>query len=230
MAISGVTVDERNTGGPKGEAPVAKAAGQALGDADMFMTLLMAQIKNQDPLSPSDPAQFVNQLVQMNQMQTSLSMLSELKGNALMMRELQGLALGGQVGHLSRVSTDMLELSGASGPLSGHLTLPAAEKAVSVTLTAADGSQTKVDLGAQPEGAFAFSIDPAALKLPAGRYEVSVQTASGKKPMLEFEARIEGVRLPVSGGEPLLRLAGLGEFPASSITQLRGSATRDAQG
>jgi flagellar basal-body rod modification protein FlgD len=33
---------------------------------DMFMTLLVTQLKSQDPLSPMDPTQFVGQLVQFN--------------------------------------------------------------------------------------------------------------------------------------------------------------------
>lgn len=40
----------------------------ALGDetGDMFLTLLVTQLKTQDPLSPMDPTQFVGQLVQFN--------------------------------------------------------------------------------------------------------------------------------------------------------------------
>jgi flagellar basal-body rod modification protein FlgD len=33
---------------------------------DMFMQLLITQLKNQSPLDPVDPNQFVNQLVQFN--------------------------------------------------------------------------------------------------------------------------------------------------------------------
>lgn len=35
-------------------------------DANMFMTLLVAQLKNQDPLQPQDGAAFVAQLAQFN--------------------------------------------------------------------------------------------------------------------------------------------------------------------
>ena len=34
--------------------------------SDMFMQLLVTQLKNQSPLDPVDPNQFVNQLVQFN--------------------------------------------------------------------------------------------------------------------------------------------------------------------
>jgi flagellar basal-body rod modification protein FlgD len=35
-------------------------------ERDVFMTLLVAQLKNQDPLAPQDGAQFVAQLAQFN--------------------------------------------------------------------------------------------------------------------------------------------------------------------
>ena len=38
----------------------------AAGQRDMFMTLLVTQLKNQDPLAPQDGTQFVAQLAQFN--------------------------------------------------------------------------------------------------------------------------------------------------------------------
>ena len=40
---------------------------------DMFLQLLVAQLKNQDPLSPSDPSQFVGQLAQFQQLEQSMN-------------------------------------------------------------------------------------------------------------------------------------------------------------
>lgn len=40
---------------------------------DMFMTLLVAQLKNQDPLSPQDGTEFVAQLTQMNSLDQLVS-------------------------------------------------------------------------------------------------------------------------------------------------------------
>jgi flagellar basal-body rod modification protein FlgD len=42
------------------------ATGSAKTDSNMFMTLLVAQLKNQDPLQPQDGAAFVAQLAQFN--------------------------------------------------------------------------------------------------------------------------------------------------------------------
>ncbi|MDC7700671.1 flagellar hook capping FlgD N-terminal domain-containing protein [Vogesella indigofera] len=221
MAIDASALNQRSQNG--GSTQASAVAGQQLGaDSDMFMTLLMAQIKNQNPLEPTDPAQFVGQLVQMNQMQSTLGMLSELKSNALMMRELQGLALGEQVGKQVLVQSDRLQLDGK--PVGGRITLDGSDE-VQLQLTGADGSSKLITLGRQAAGEFAFTLDPAAHGLPAGQYQAQVVTAAKSAARLEFAAEVQAVRLPVQGGEPILSLAGLGEYPASSITRLLGAAS-----
>jgi flagellar basal-body rod modification protein FlgD len=41
---------------------------------NMFLQLLVAQIKNQDPLNPSDGVQFLTQLAQFQQLEQSMNM------------------------------------------------------------------------------------------------------------------------------------------------------------
>jgi flagellar basal-body rod modification protein FlgD len=47
---------------------------------DMFMTLLVAQLKSQDPTSPMDPTQFVGQLVQFNSLNELIKIREVLQG------------------------------------------------------------------------------------------------------------------------------------------------------
>jgi flagellar basal-body rod modification protein FlgD len=46
--------------------PSTSSAASGGSERDMFMTLLVAQLKNQDPLAPQDGAAFVAQLAQFN--------------------------------------------------------------------------------------------------------------------------------------------------------------------
>ena len=46
--------------------------------ADMFLKLLVEQLKNQDPLAPQDGAQFVAQLAQFNSLEQLISINSRL--------------------------------------------------------------------------------------------------------------------------------------------------------
>ena len=43
-------------------------------DKNMFLQLLVAQLKNQDPMNPSDSSQFVGQLAQFQQLENSTNM------------------------------------------------------------------------------------------------------------------------------------------------------------
>lgn len=45
---------------------------------NMFLQLLVAQIKNQDPLNPADGVQFLTQLAQFTQLEQSMSMSTDL--------------------------------------------------------------------------------------------------------------------------------------------------------
>ena len=45
---------------------------------DAFLTLLVAQLKNQDPLQPANGAEFVAQLAQFSQLEQSIAMKQSL--------------------------------------------------------------------------------------------------------------------------------------------------------
>jgi flagellar basal-body rod modification protein FlgD len=45
---------------------------------DMFLKLLVAQIKNQDPLNPADGTQFLTQLAQFQQVEQGLNMEQDI--------------------------------------------------------------------------------------------------------------------------------------------------------
>ena len=57
--------------------PVAAATQNQLNGND-FLTLLVAQLKNQDPTSPMDPTQFVTQLVQFNSLEQLIGIKQDM--------------------------------------------------------------------------------------------------------------------------------------------------------
>src|SRR5262249_10208809 len=71
-----------------GAAANSNAASQLAGNFDEFLKLLTTQLQHQDPLSPLDPNQFTQELVQFSsveqqiQTNTSLSTLISLQQNA----------------------------------------------------------------------------------------------------------------------------------------------------
>lgn len=63
-----------------------------------FMTLLVAQIKNQDPLSPMDNAQFTSQITQFTMLDEMKSMNARLEENLLVGQAINNTAMLGLVG------------------------------------------------------------------------------------------------------------------------------------
>ena len=57
-------------------APATKSKGEL--SKETFMTLLVAQIKHQDPLNPADGVEFMTQLAQFNELEQMLNMNQEL--------------------------------------------------------------------------------------------------------------------------------------------------------
>ena len=58
---------------PAGTTAAASPAASPTVSKNMFLQLLVAQIKNQDPLQPTDGAQFVAQLAQFQQLEQSVN-------------------------------------------------------------------------------------------------------------------------------------------------------------
>lgn len=78
MNINGL--DALNTLKPTASATgtTTSATKSANSDKNTFMTLLVEQLKHQDPLAPQDGAQFVAQLAQFNSLEQLVSINQEL--------------------------------------------------------------------------------------------------------------------------------------------------------
>jgi flagellar basal-body rod modification protein FlgD len=197
------------------------ASADVSANKDMFTKLLVAQIRNQDPLAPSDPSQFVNQLSQLSQTEALQSLSKTTSASASVLQSLQVLAMGGQVGSQVSVSTNRLRLDGT--PVSGNVTLPSASAATNLVLTGADGQAHNVTLPFHSAGAQAFTIDPSALGLAPGSYSIAAQTADGAAVAVEVAGRVDSVRLSGTGSV-VLQVAGVGDVDPSAITGFNGKA------
>ena len=196
-----------------------KVSTQAPTDAnkDMFTKLLVAQIQNQDPLSPQDPTQFVNQLSQLSQTEALQNLSSTTTASATVLQSLQTLAMGGQVGSDVTVATDTVRLDG--NKVNGTVQLNGLSAGTDLILTGVDGQQHTINLGAG-SGAQSFSIDPDALGLAPGSYTIQARPSDGSSPTVEVAARLNSVR--VNGTHVVLQVANIGEVDPSSVTGFNG--------
>ncbi|MDC8756482.1 flagellar hook capping FlgD N-terminal domain-containing protein [Janthinobacterium fluminis] len=202
-------------------AAVTPAADQASKTSDMFTKLLVAQIKNQDPLAPSDPSQFVNQLSQLSQTEALQNLAKLTTANASVMQSMQVMALGAQVGSNVMVVTDRVQLAG--NKIEGNIALTTASTKTTVLLTGADGASHEVQLGARAPGNVSFTLDPAKLGLPAGNYKIAVKTSTPEIPEVEIVGKLDSVRLSGNGGM-VLKVANVGEVDPGAITAFNGKS------
>jgi flagellar basal-body rod modification protein FlgD len=219
MQTNNSLATSNNTTGTSGDTVSASADVSAT--KDMFTKLLVAQIRNQDPLAPSDPSQFVNQLSQLSQTEALQSLSKTTSASGSVLQSLQVLAMGGQVGSQVTVATNRLRVDG--NPVSGSVNLPSASGGTNLVLTGADGQAHSVTLPFHSAGAQAFTIDPSALGLAPGSYSIAAQTADGASVPVELTGTVSSVRLS-SAGSVVLQVAGVGDIDPSAITGFNGKA------
>ncbi|MEF1335288.1 flagellar hook capping FlgD N-terminal domain-containing protein, partial [Vibrio rotiferianus] len=143
-----------------------------------FITLMVAQIQNQDPLNPLDGTEYVGQLAQFSQVQSMENMSGLMQNSMVLLDNMQVLSTAGLVGQTVYVSSNEFELN--EGVQSGRIELGHASNQVTLVVKDEYGQKTKVPLGAHAAGDVDFSIDPEKLGLKPGKYSVSVEVEEGQ--------------------------------------------------
>ncbi len=192
---------------------------------DMFTKLLVAQIKNQDPLSPTDPSQFVNQLTQLSQTESLQNLSTLTSANASVLQSMQVLALGAQVGSDVMATSSTVTLDNST--VHGQMTLGSTSTSTTLVLTDVAGNKHNVNLGVQAAGTVPFAIDPTALGLPPGTYTMSVQTSTKEVPPIDLAGRLNSVRLSPTGSI-VISVAHVGDVAPTAITAFNGKSVASA--
>jgi flagellar basal-body rod modification protein FlgD len=210
------------TNGVDSGANAPKASNPIAGNGDMtqlFTRLLIAQIKNQNPLEPTDPSQFVSQLTQLSQVESMQQMVAQTNASASMLQSIQVMALGAQVGSNVTAVTDRVVVG--DSVIAGRFSLESASGSVAVVLEDASGQQRRIQLGTRKPGEVNFEIDPKKLGLAPGTYSVRVETPTKESPHIEVQGTLQSVRISATEGA-VLQVSNLGTIGARAITAFNG--------
>lgn len=180
-----------------------------------FISLMVAQIKNQDPTKPVDSTEFLNQYSAMSQVKSMENMSSLMQSNLVLTDNLQTLTAAGLVGQQVSVAVDSLDLSGQA--VKGQFELSHASTRTALVLTDSNGTQSRIELGGQSAGKVPFVIDPAKHGLRDGQYSVSIETENGEFPRVEVAGEVSNVRVSAEG--PVLQVQGVGSVPFYNILE-----------
>src|SRR6267154_2429335 len=183
-----------------------------------FLTLMLAQLKNQDPTSPVDSNTFLTQLAQLN---TSFSTLSSALSPS------QALQASSLLGHKVLAASTTANLT-ANGTVTGAVNVPQTTSQVLLDVKTSSGVLVRqINLGAQSTGLASFSWDGKmgdGTQAPAGTYTLSAQYAGATSGSTAATTLVNGTVDSVSMGAGstglTLNVTGLGSVPFSSVQQI----------
>ena len=208
-----------------GDSNLTQDAGIAANSASAlkteFLTLMVAQIRNQDPLNPLDGTEYVSQLAQMSTVEGIQNMSQLQRQNNVLMDTLQVLQTTQLVGKQVSLPVDRIKLD-AKETVEGQIRLGQPANDLVVRAINADGRVVEeAKLGARSGGEVQFELP----KLPAGSYRLEVvarhgETTANYTPYLN--RTVEKVSVPGNGGDVLLQVSGVGNLSLFSISEFLG--------
>ncbi len=201
-------------------AALGKSAGQL--NVNDFMTLMTAQLKNQDPLNPLESTAFVAQLAQfgtvsgIQSMQSSLSTLSDTLRSS---QVLNGTSL---VGHdiMTPANSTLL---GAIGSIQGSVTVPDGATSLSVSIKDASGQVVRTLTLPPASGSQPFTWDgntDAGTRAASGAYTLTPAAnvgGAGQSPELLLSGRVSSVTLNADNNSLTLNTDSLGSIALSKV-------------
>jgi flagellar basal-body rod modification protein FlgD len=198
----------------------------SLGGTD-FLTLMLAQLKNQDPTSPVDSNTFLSQLASLSEVQGITQLNTSFSGLSNSMVSSQALQASSLLGHQALVSSSTASLATAGGTITGAVAVPQTTSGVTLNISNSAGVLVQqINLGAQSSGLANFSWNGKqgdGSQAPAGQYTLTAQVAgvaSGTAVGTYVNGTVQSVTMGAGTTGLTLNVAGLGSVPFSSVQQI----------
>ncbi len=197
---------------------------QSLGQ-DEFLKMMLAQIKNQDPLKPLEPAQFLGQLAQFSTvtgiqgMQSSLTALNNTLGSSSLM---EGASLVGR-DVLSASNTTRLPVAGS---VTAAVVAPSAASSIQVNVRDVSGALVRQFAVPADDGLVDLVWDGNAnngQRAAAGVYTMEAVArigSAGQSLETMMQNRVNSVTVDPSSGSLTLNTSG-GAVPLSAVRRVQ---------
>ncbi len=191
-----VSADLLNAVNPK----KAKAAeGSVEADTDKFMTLLVTQLKNQDPMNPLDNAQITSQLAQLSTVTGVNKLNTTLESLKSSYQSSEAMQATNMIGHGVLVEGNTIGLTGSKAILGVEVGSAADKVSVIITDPKTGKDVQTIELGAQQPGIVPIAwdgvpdksrldADGKALTLKDGKYLFRVVAERGGEVLKDAKA------------------------------------------
>jgi flagellar basal-body rod modification protein FlgD len=199
-------------------------------DMNTFLTLLIAQLENQDPLNPDDPSQFTSELAQYSSLEQLTNINSSLDGLSTISSLQSQTMASDSIGKVATIS------GGSSIAVSGGTTtslgfkLSSASSATTVTIYNSNGNEVNsYSLGALSSGTHAVSwngLDSSGNAVDDGDYSFKVSATDSAGGSVATTTECTGVVSGVdysSSGSILLAVNGQ-EYDMADVTSLSSAS------
>jgi flagellar basal-body rod modification protein FlgD len=161
-------------------------------DTNKFMTLLVTQLKNQDPMNPLDNAQLTSQLAQLSTVTGVNKLNTTLESLKASYQSSEALQATNMIGHGVLVEGDFIQLSGSKAILGVDLASAADSVQVIITDPSTGKDVQTIDLGAHAAGTVPLSWDGmpdgATTALKDGKYGLRVVAMQGGEQLKDAKA------------------------------------------
>ncbi|MCD8512346.1 MAG: flagellar biosynthesis protein FlgD [Nitrincola sp.] len=146
------------------------------------MKLMIAQLQNQDPTSPADTGQFMQQISSMTMVETmtEMSKTFQTMSNSLLSSQ-SALQASSMVGQRVFINSDIANLSQQGGALPGTVSLPSSTTDLRISIYDRGGALVdRVNLGQTQAGERSF-VWNASEEVPAGNYQIVAEAFDGER-------------------------------------------------
>ena len=215
--ISSVTSGNASIGGS------IMSQNSAMGKED-FLTLMVEQLKNQDPMNPADATEFTAQLAQFSSLEQLFNINSSLEEMGSSTAEMQRLSALSMIG--TEVVSKGSEFTLKGDPVKlGYNMDEAAEQGVLYIRDSAGNTVAAKPLAEMSEGQHMLEWDgvgDSGNQLPQGKYSVAISAFNGEDPVAAHplvQSRVIGVDM-VDGTDTIVTDSG--EFKLAEIESVRG--------
>ncbi|MBC2834751.1 flagellar hook assembly protein FlgD [Paragemmobacter straminiformis] len=207
-------------------APASAKSPSALGQQD-FMTLMLAQLQNQNPLDPMENTEFLAQLAQFNTVSGISQVNSTLTSLTDQMRDFRVATATNLLGHQVLVPGNIARPD-ATGTIEGVADLPEAASSVTVTFSNAKTGEllnSRV-YGAQSAGLMGFDWSAIPQELTATRtpirIDVTMTTPEGTKDVgASVFAKVLSARAGANGSDLTLNIEDFGAIDSAEVDAYR---------
>lgn len=200
----------------------------ALGEQD-FLKLLIAQLKNQDPLAPQDNTQFVSQLAQFSSLQAAMGTNTRLDTITSQNQGAANTEVVSLVGKNVSVKGSLVTASGSGTAVPVAFTLAGDSATTNVSIQDSTGNVIRtIPIGAHSSGLVRVNWDGrdnSGNVMPAGTYAVSVQAKTSDGGTVSVAQETTGLVQSVAfdKGYPVLTLANGMQVPVSDLIEVSSS-------